>query len=81
MKNPVHRYMMCSYAYYQMDESLIPDAEFDALAKQLLEEYDKWKDHPHCPSQDNLRAGTYLGEYPTIVKIATHLYLKGSISA
>ena len=54
---------------------------FPYLAKQLLEEYDKWKDHPHCPSKDNLRAGTYLGDYPTIVKIATQLYLKGSISA
>ena len=73
--------MMCSYAYYQMDESLIPDAEFDALAKQLLDEYDKWKDHPHCPTEDDLRAGTYLGEYPTIVQVATQLYLKGSISA
>ena len=81
MKNPVHRYMMCSYAYYQMDESLIPDAEFDALANQLLEEYDKWKEHPHCPTEDDLRAGTYLGEYPDIVRIATHLYLKGSLSA
>jgi NAD-dependent DNA ligase len=81
MKNPVHRYLMCSYAYYQMDESILPDAEFDALAKQLLNEYDKWKDHPHCPTEDDLRAGTYLGDFPMIVEIATQIYLKGSVSA
>lgn len=81
MKNPVHRYLMCSYAYYQLDESILPDAEFDALAKQLLNEYDKWKDHPHCPTEDDLRAGTYLGDFPMIVEIATQIYLKGSVSA
>ena len=76
MKNPVHKYMMCSYAYYQMDEAIIPDGEFDALAKQLLKEYDKWKDHPHCPTEEDLKAGTYLGDFPDIVVVATQMYLQ-----
>ena len=75
MKNPVHRYLMCSYAYYRLNENLIPDGEFDELANRLLAEYDKWKDHPHCPSEDDLRASTYLGNYPTIVQNATEQYL------
>ena len=76
MKNPVHRYLMCSYAYYRLNENLIPDGEFDELANKLLAEYPKWKDHPHCPTEDDLRASTYLGEYPTIVQVATEVYLR-----
>ena len=71
MKNPVHKYLMCSYAYYRLNENLIPDGEFDELANRLLAEYPKWKDHPHCPTEDDLRASTYLGDYPTILQIAT----------
>ena len=76
MKNPVHKYLMCSYAYYNLCESLIPDEDFDNLAKKILAEYDQWKDHPHCPSPDDLRAGTYLGSYPTIVEQATLLFVR-----
>ena len=76
MKNPIHRYLMCSYAYYRLDENLITDGEFDELANKILAEYDDWKDHAHCPSEDDLRASTYLGDYPTIVQIATELYIK-----
>ena len=76
MKNPVHRYLMCSYAYYRLNENLIPDGEFDELANKLLAEYDYWSKHPHCPTEDDLKAGTYLGEYPTIIQLATASYLK-----
>lgn len=74
--NPVHRYMMAAYAYYEKYESLMEDHEFDALARKLLDEYDYWGKHPHCPTEDDLRAGTYLGEYPQIVVIATDMYLR-----
>ena len=63
-----------------LNRNLIPDGDFDKLATQLLAEYPKWKDHPHCPTEDDLRAGTYLGEYPTIVQIVTPLYLKEYVS-
>jgi hypothetical protein len=76
MKNPVHRYLMCSYAYYYMHENIIPDGEFDALARELLANYDVWKSHPHCPTRDDLQAGTYLGDYPSIVVTATQLYME-----
>lgn len=32
MKNPIAKYLMCSYAYYKEDDPLISDAEFDELA-------------------------------------------------
>ena len=72
--NPVSRYLMASYAYYVLNDPLMTDGEFDELAKQLLDEYEVWKAHPHCPTVDDLRAGTYLGKYPEQVRIATEIY-------
>ena len=72
--NPVAMYLMAAYAYYQEDDPIMSDWQFDQLALQLLDEYDKWKLHPHLPSQDDLRAGTYLGKYPEIVKGALNTY-------
>jgi len=74
--NPVHRYLIASYLYYNRYESIMPDEEFDQLARKLLEEYDHWGKHPHCPTEDDLRAGTYLGEYPQIVTVASEMYLR-----
>jgi hypothetical protein len=50
------------------------DGEFDQLAVYLLENYDKYESHPHCPTEDDLRAGTYLGDYPSIVIAALEQY-------
>ena len=72
--NPVAKYMMAAYAYYVEDDPIMSDWEFDSLAQQLLESYDRWTLHPHLPSKDDLRAGTYLGDYPEIVKIALNCY-------
>ena len=33
MKNPIAKYLMCAYAYYELDKPLISDTEFDMLAK------------------------------------------------
>lgn len=76
--NPVSRYMMCSYAYYELNNPLIADEEFDQLAVYLLENKQKYKDHPHMKllDDDTLCAGTYLGKYPEIVKRATKHYIK-----
>ena len=74
--NPVHRYLIASYAYYVRYESIMSDHEFDQLAVKLLDEYDHWGKHPHCPTEDDLRAGTYLGDYPEIVRQATEMYLR-----
>jgi len=71
---PVAMYMMAAYAYYMDDEPIMDDHSFDMLAKEILDDWDKWSQHPHCPTQDDLRAGTYLGEYPTIVRVALDSY-------
>ena len=75
MKNPVAKYLMCSYAYYIDDEPLISDAEYDKLAKSILENYDTI-DHPHKVhiTKDDLIAGTFLGEYPSMIKGAVESY-------
>ena len=45
MKNPIAKYLMCSYAYYKLDKNLITDQEFDQLAKHILDNWDAI-DHP-----------------------------------
>ena len=72
MKNPIAKYLMCAFAYYQLDTNLIPDSEFDQLAKDILANYDDIEHmHKHLVTKKDLDAGTYLGEYPTIVRSAT----------
>ena len=35
MKNPIAKYLMCAYAYYELDKPLIEDFEFD-VTEDLL---------------------------------------------
>lgn len=73
--NPVSMYLMAAYAYYVEDDPIMSDWDFDSLAKTLLEEYDTIEHrHKHLVTEDDLRAGTYLGEYPEIVKGALNHY-------
>ena len=74
--NPVAMYLLASYAYYMNDDPIMSDHEFDELAQYLLKNFDRYSKHPHCPSKDDLRAGTYLGKYPTIVTVALNEYRK-----
>ena len=77
MKNPIAKYLMCSYAYYELDNQLISDTEFDMLAKEILDNWDNIEHmHKHLLTKDMLVAGTYLGEYPNIVKGAVGNYMK-----
>lgn len=75
IKNPVARYLMASYAYYIEDDPIMSDGEFDELCKILLENWDKLN-HPHKANitKPDLEAGTFLGEYPTIVEFALKSY-------
>ena len=76
MKNPIAKYLMCSYAYYKLDKNLITDQEFDQLGKDILANYDNIEHmHKHLVTKEMLDAGTYLGEYPNIVIGATHDYI------
>ena len=77
MKNPIAKYLMCSYAYYQLYKPLIEDFEFDQLAKDILENWNNIQHmHKHLLNKDMLVAGTYLGEYPNIVKGAVGNYIR-----
>ena len=69
MKNPIAKYLMCAYAYYVEDNPLISDGDFDELSKFILNNYDSIE-HPHkyLVTKGDLEAGTYLGEYPQMVK-------------
>ena len=75
MKNPIAKYLMCSYAYYKQDDPLVSDEEFDELAKYLLENW-KTVDHPHkwYIKKADLKAGTFLGRYPTMIPGAVKSY-------
>lgn len=69
LKRTLQKFIMCSYLYYILFESVVPDEEYDKMAKDLL---DGWHDfehqHKHLLSKEALKAGTmyHLGEgqYP-----------------
>ena len=63
-------YLMLSYLYYEKDITLIPDTEFDALCKKLLEKFDEVKhQHKHLIDKSDLKAGTgYSLKYTNLIK-------------
>jgi hypothetical protein len=72
---------MASYAYYVEDVPIFSDAFYDSLAKQILNNWDTithW--HRDVLSKDALAAGSFLGEYPSIVQGALKS-LRASIKA
>lgn len=70
-------YLMLSYAYYKQDDPLVSDAFYDKLARKLLKEYDNIEHyHKHIISKDALKAGSFLGEYPSIVEGAVNSFKK-----
>ena len=74
--NPISMYLMASYAYYYVFDPIMTDEEFDILGRYLLQSIDDLPDHPHkhLITKDDLRAGTYLGNYPDIVCQAVQAY-------
>ena len=62
-------YMMAAYAYYVEDDPILSDTMFDKMAKRMLELWDQIE-HPHKKylSEDMLKAGTFIGEYPSRIK-------------
>ena len=62
-------YLMASYAYYKQDDPIFSDAFFDNMGKTMLERWDDiehW--HKEYINKGDLKAGTFLGEYPTRVE-------------
>lgn len=64
-------YLMASYAYYEEDRPILSDSVFDRLARKILEFWEVI-DHLHKDylNEDMLKAGTFIGEYPSRVKFA-----------
>ena len=62
-------YLMASYAYYVQDDPIFTDGFYDGLAKQILDNWDNITHrHRDVLSKDDLEAGSFLGEYPSIVE-------------
>jgi len=62
-------YLMASYAYYKEDDAIFSDGFFDEMGKTMLAVWDDIEHfHKHLINEDDLRAGTYLGQYPERVK-------------
>ena len=62
-------YIMAAYAYYIEDNPILEDSMFDKLASKMLKDWDEITHyHKEYLSIDMLKAGTYLGEYPSRVK-------------
>jgi NAD-dependent DNA ligase len=72
-------YLMAAYSYYKQDDPIFSDAYFDELAKRML---DCWNEiehyHKHLITTIDLSAGTYLGEYPSIIEGALNDFKKSS---
>jgi len=81
LKNPnmlVPYYLMYSYAYYQENESLITDTEYDDICRELIEKWDTithW--HKSLLNLESLKAGTgYDIKYPNRVITAALSLIK-----
>ena len=62
-------YLMAAYAYYVEDDPIMEDRDFDLLARKLLKDWDEVEHmHKHYLSKDMLKAGTYIGDYPSRVE-------------
>jgi len=83
MNNPIGKYLVHSYIYYQLDNSVISDGDYDKMANYILEHYDELEHpHKHLISKDALMAGTFLlseDDYPTIVKDTAKMMKNGKI--
>jgi hypothetical protein len=62
-------YLMAAYAYYVEDDPILSDHAYDHMVKKMVKEWEHIEHmHKHLLNLDDLKAGTYLGEYPSRVK-------------
>lgn len=72
-------YLMLSFLYYHQDMSIVHDAIYDDICKQLKENWDKlYHRHKKYIELESLEAGTgfYISDYPEIVKSAAFRFIK-----
>ena len=71
-------YLMASHAYYEEDDPIVDDAFYDDMAKLMIEHWDTIKHrHKSHINIDDLEAGSFLGEYPTMA-IAALVHLRNN---
>ena len=74
-------YLMASYAYYKEDDPIFTDAFYDTLAKNMLAQWDNITHyHKAVINKDALAAGSFLGEYPSIIEGALKSLRKAPIT-
>jgi hypothetical protein len=62
-------YLMASYAYYVDDDPILTDGFYDNLAKIIYKEWDNITHrHRDVIDKDALKAGSFLGKYPSIIE-------------
>ena len=62
-------YLMAAYAYYIEDDPILEDRDFDLLAKKILKDWDEIEHiHKEYLTKDMLKAGTYMGDYPSRIE-------------
>ena len=61
-------FLMAAYAYYVEDQPILSDASFDRMVHRMIDNWDKIEHrHKELITLDQLKAGTYLGEYPPMI--------------
>lgn len=75
-RKALQMFLMCSFAYYHLGRSLIPDEKFDKICVFLLKNWDNFEhQHKYLISKEDLEAGTAFtlkwNDYPMVVKQAT----------
>ena len=61
-------FLMAAYAYYRQDDPILTDGAFDRLTTFMLNNWDKIEHrHKNFITKGDLEAGTYLGQYPSII--------------
>lgn len=76
----IKQYLIHSYLYYILIESVIPDGEYDLLARGLLEDWDTIEHkYKHLVRKTDLRCGTLFNlsedKYPDEIKTEARLLL------
>lgn len=73
-------YMVASYLYYVLDESMFSDCDYDLLCKRLADEWDSFEhQHKHFVTKEDMEAGSGFAiptlKYPLIVRQAALAWL------
>jgi len=88
IQQKIRQYLVHSFLYYQLDESLIPDNLYDRICKEILDLKENPNDKYFIPYKDLLEestgdsaSGFSIREYPSeIISSALHLLYQRNYS-